>query len=397
MKLLNITVRNIVGLVVIIALAATMFWLIRERFQSQLTAQANIPTPSATHTPLLTATPSPTVTTPVLATFTPSLTPPPLVNFDTPAPGPTYTPTPEEIKITEMFPVSLVDSQRLVLEEINKIYPASLQADEYSTLVVVGWTEHNEVVVQRNYYIYQDNISHLLRVDENYWAISPNDKTIRILTGWRSEPTLTLAQEQLIESEDIRQARPLGEIPSRVYPSPDGQYVIKAEPRNKLYVYQVDNDAPIVTLPTSDNGKERIFNITGPVWSPDGVRIAYEVASDTLNDKWTTIYQIHISNVDGSNLVVIEPPYSHGYIPAMTWSPDGHYLAFIAQTGDHIPPDVFVAATNGSALYNITQDEKYATYPLFWSPDGHSIVYVRDDPNQPELSGTWILTVDIEE
>ncbi|HTP07693.1 MAG TPA: fibronectin type III domain-containing protein [Anaerolineae bacterium] len=60
----------------------------------------------------------------------------------------------------------------------------------------------------------------------------------------------------------------------------------------------------------------------GPVWSPDGTKIAYDAAG---SDYWQNLW---IVNADGSNPHVVFDEGGYADAWARSWSPDGRYIAF---------------------------------------------------------------------
>ncbi|MFQ5583431.1 MAG: TolB family protein, partial [Calditrichia bacterium] len=59
-----------------------------------------------------------------------------------------------------------------------------------------------------------------------------------------------------------------------------------------------------------------------------------------------------------------------------TWSPDGRYIAFVAQRGDHEPLTLYVVRTDATAIVNLMPEEENLGFDFaFWSPDGGYIVF----------------------
>jgi Tol biopolymer transport system component len=110
-------------------------------------------------------------------------------------------------------------------------------------------------------------------------------------------------------------------------------------------------------------------NEWGPVWSPDGTRIAYSSDEDGVP-------QIYVMDADGSN----RRRLSDGWGEYPSWSPDGTRIAFAASMGGTTPfgdpdYDVLVMDADGSDAINLTNspgsNEGYPT----WSPDGEWIAF----------------------
>ncbi len=110
-------------------------------------------------------------------------------------------------------------------------------------------------------------------------------------------------------------------------------------------------------------------NEWGPVWSPDGRRIAYSSDENGFP-------QLFVMDADGSNARQLSNVW--GEYPA--WSPDGSRIAFESSMGGSTPfgdpdYDVWVMDTDGSGETNLTaapdSGDKYPT----WSPDGLWIAF----------------------
>ena len=100
--------------------------------------------------------------------------------------------------------------------------------------------------------------------------------------------------------------------------SPDGSKIMFTTKRggnNEIYVMDADGSGRLRLTTTPEDE-------VGPVWSPDGSRIAF--AADG---------QILVMDADGSGRI----PLGTGSAPA--WSPDGALIAFVRQTSEHcLPP-----------------------------------------------------------
>jgi TolB protein len=110
------------------------------------------------------------------------------------------------------------------------------------------------------------------------------------------------------------------------------------------------------------------FPGSDPTWSPDESQIAYAHHS-----------QIHVINVDGSNLRVLTG-WARASNFGTTWSPDGTKIAF--QGGDEgsnaEPQDIYVMNPDGTGLTNLTAGSSRTDDNEFsptWSPDGRTIAF----------------------
>ena len=110
-------------------------------------------------------------------------------------------------------------------------------------------------------------------------------------------------------------------------------------------------------------------NEWGPVWSPDGRRIAYSSDENGMP-------QLFVMNADGSNARQLSDVW--GEYPA--WSPDGSRIAFASSMGGSTPfgdpdYDVWVMDADGTDEVNLTDSpDSNEGYPT-WSPDGEWIAF----------------------
>ncbi len=247
MKLLNITVRNIVGLVVIIALAAVMIQLVRGQTRSPQTAQAgptetaSSVTPSVTNPP--TAIPQPTSTpTNLESPSLPTIVASPIVTepypiFDvTVIPGPTYTPTPQPIEAANIDSpaVSVIANYELPMEQVESLSTAT---EELVELQLLGWTPDNKVLVQKVFYQDDNGTSRQSGV-EGPWQVSPFTGEASLLDDWEVPRLLSQAQQDFVDSLIAKNMLPAGV--QRAYQEdivPNNQYVAITPTLGKIYIY----------------------------------------------------------------------------------------------------------------------------------------------------------------
>ena len=86
----------------------------------------------------------------------------------------------------------------------------------------------------------------------------------------------------------------------------------------------------------------------GPVWSPDGRRIAFENLRDGNGE-------IYVMNADGSGQRRLTRNPAHDFAPA--WSPDGRRIAFVRDRGrGDAKAEVYVMNADGSGQWRLTRD-----------------------------------------
>jgi hypothetical protein len=128
-----------------------------------------------------------------------------------------------------------------------------------------------------------------------------------------------------------------------------------------------------------DTGAERLvlgneqFDISAPVWSPDGSKIAFH--SERYGN-----FDIYVMNSDGSSIRFVTRNPEPDTFPS--WSPDGHTLAFYSwRDGSYNLYTVDVLTEQQTQLTDSLAAE---TSPV-WSPNGKSIAYESNERGNTDI------------
>ncbi len=142
------------------------------------------------------------------------------------------------------------------------------------------------------------------------------------------------------------------------------------------------------------------LNLSSPVWSPDGSKIAF-IAQPDVGSYKNEVYTI---NADGSGLTLVVPDQAPGSIQNICYSPDGSTLMMqILKGSNNINPDgIYTCNINNPSNIKMlfssgsTASTTYLATPPSYSPDGSQIVTgsFKDNPNGDmyiiNLNGTVI-------
>ena len=134
-------------------------------------------------------------------------------------------------------------------------------------------------------------------------------------------------------------------------------------------IYVIDGDgtglAPLAS--------EADHSLDGPVWSPDGTRIAY--CHSGLRNPEGKLYTVWVMNADGSGQRKLTTGDARGYDPA--WSPDGTQIAFHnSSPGGELEGQNGIAVVNASGRRLQTVTDVDGDAWTNWAPSA-KILFIR--------------------
>lgn len=244
--------------------------------------------------------------------------------------------------------------------------------------------------------------------DDGIWAVDPAHPERRIRLGradghpiaWSSDGSKLLirrypgrtAQLSVLEADgtETRLIDTDASLTGGSF-SPDGSEVVYAaihwtpeeerqsgeeEWQSGIYAVSSDGGAPRLILRATrrvffPDGRSSLTAVYRPALSPDGTQIAY---FDGMYDHSHNLWMV---NADGTERrlvldVLDEEVSGAGHMRALTWSPDGGWLAFT--TDDSI----YLVRPDGSGLERVALDVLHLAPAVQWSPDGSRIAYLRE-------------------
>ena len=164
-------------------------------------------------------------------------------------------------------------------------------------------------------------------------------------------------------SKEIYKADAIWEAPNW---SPDGKYLI-ANSGGAIYKLSLRPDGMAAPQKLAIPENYRCNN--DKALSPDGTKIAFSATVSPVKNS-----QVFLADADGSNIKLMAkdvPSYFHG------WSPDGKWLAFVAQRNGSGQYDVYRVPVGGGAEQRLNSNIHQDDGPDY-SPDGKWI-YVNSD------------------
>jgi serine/threonine-protein kinase len=161
-------------------------------------------------------------------------------------------------------------------------------------------------------------------------------------------------------------------VPSRGYTyarlSPDGRRIALDSRDDESDIWTWDVERETLQRLTRDPGMNR-----GPVWSPDGERIAFTAVRDGTES-------IHWQSADGSG--VPEPLSAETSFP-LGFTPDGSRLLFANTLGS--VRDVGILDVDGSGPAELLLDQSFDEHNAQVSPAGRWLAYQSNESGQLEI------------
>jgi len=121
-------------------------------------------------------------------------------------------------------------------------------------------------------------------------------------------------------------------------------------------------------------------SVGSPRLSPDGTELLYTRSDTDWEDNGRTTH-IHRIATDGSGDVRLTNGDNGESSPR--WSPDGHWVAFLARRGDSLFQQIHRLPNRGGEASPLTQHES-SVQSFAFSPDGEHIYFLAPDPKTAE-------------
>jgi len=150
-------------------------------------------------------------------------------------------------------------------------------------------------------------------------------------------------------------------------------------------ISQEDSTASALYVVKADGtGRREIvhgfFDATDPVVSPDGKLVAFVETPASLEHQ-----RLVVADVDGSNQTTLYGSVGdHGYLNSLSWSPDGHRIAFLSDGALRVVDSAGKSLAKSIAEISDQLADVW-TNAVAWSPNGSSIAFLDGPPEGPSI------------
>lgn len=169
-------------------------------------------------------------------------------------------------------------------------------------------------------------------------------------------------------------ARPGSKYPLKLTRDPDVKTSPKWSPDGRRLAYQVaHNGSQVMVLDPATgrrllltSGRREMF-AAEPAWAPDGSRVVF-----WATDRRSQQRDLFIATLGGRSPRRVQSTQLCETEPA--WAPDGRSIAFTSRCRG-TPPQIFVSSAVGAGQPRLLTPGEHPS----WSPDGSRIAFVRDN------------------
>jgi len=370
MKTVFNSLRAMLGLVALIALALGLVWLLGTAKEGIWVGQQVSPIETPTQ-PRPTPMPGPT------ARLTPTI-----------PPVPTSLPTPVVTPIPVAAPPFIPGT------EDKPTQPYKIVVRRENTL----WVVNNDGTDRRLLIDTESQAGLYLRIipweDAEFvgkWSVSPDSARL----------ALTVFARERMEYKGQRN-------PANIYildvATGDLRFLVEGEtpvwsPDSSRIAYVREGGLWVVDTATGKEGAifsvEEEYAVEDLAWSPDEKKIAFSHGIASLG----RTPEMLVADVEGSSVVQLIPRTDYYAFGSLSWSPGGEHISYVSHVGKHtgplLSPNLWMTTSDGTEQTQLTKDMLASGVPR-WSPDGRWIAFVGTQHYaEPEpFYCLWLVRVD---